>query len=55
MIALITFAAMNVVTWIRSAREIDLRDASALDLAILGAALTGARLGSSGTTRSPPR
>ncbi len=45
MIALITFAAMNVVTWIRSAREIDLRDASALDLAILGAALTGGAIG----------
>ena len=45
MIALITFAAMNVVTWIRSAQAIDLRDASALDLAILGAALTGGAIG----------
>ena len=45
MIALITFVAMNVVTWIRSARDIDLRDASALDLAILGAALTGGAIG----------
>jgi phospho-N-acetylmuramoyl-pentapeptide-transferase len=45
MIALITFTAMNVVTWIRSARDIDLRDASALDLAILGAALTGGAIG----------
>ena len=45
MIALITFAAMNVVTWIRSARDIDMRDASALDLAILGAALTGGAIG----------
>jgi phospho-N-acetylmuramoyl-pentapeptide-transferase len=44
-IALITFAAMNIVTWIRSARETDLRDASALDLAILGAALTGGAIG----------
>src|SRR5436190_13945664 len=45
MIALITFAAMNVVTWIRSAQEISQRDASALDLAILGAALTGGAIG----------
>ena len=44
-IALITFAAMNIVTWIRSARVIELRDASALDLAILGAALTGGAIG----------
>jgi phospho-N-acetylmuramoyl-pentapeptide-transferase len=45
MIALITFTAMNVVTWIRSARATELRDASALDLAILGAALTGGAIG----------
>jgi phospho-N-acetylmuramoyl-pentapeptide-transferase len=45
MIALITFAAMNVVTWIRSATSTELRDASALDLAILGAALTGGAIG----------
>jgi phospho-N-acetylmuramoyl-pentapeptide-transferase len=44
-IALITFTAMNVVTWIRSAQAIDMRDASALDLAILGAALTGGAIG----------
>jgi len=44
-IALITFAAMNVVTWIRSATSTELRDASALDLAILGAALTGGAIG----------
>jgi phospho-N-acetylmuramoyl-pentapeptide-transferase len=44
-IALITFAAMNIVTWIRSARAVELRDASALDLAILGAALTGGAIG----------
>jgi phospho-N-acetylmuramoyl-pentapeptide-transferase len=44
-IALITFAAMNIVTWIRSARATELRDASALDLAILGAALTGGAIG----------
>jgi phospho-N-acetylmuramoyl-pentapeptide-transferase len=44
-IALITFAAMNVVTWIRSATATELRDASALDLAILGAALTGGAIG----------
>src|SRR6266545_1260205 len=43
--ALITFAAMNVVTWIRSATSTELRDASALDLAILGAALTGGAIG----------
>ena len=45
MIALITFTAMNVVTWIRSAPSTELRDASALDLAILGAALTGGAIG----------
>jgi phospho-N-acetylmuramoyl-pentapeptide-transferase len=45
MIALITFTAMNVVTWIRSATSTELRDASALDLAILGAALTGGAIG----------
>jgi phospho-N-acetylmuramoyl-pentapeptide-transferase len=45
MIALITFVAMNIVTWIRSARTVELRDASALDLAILGAALTGGAIG----------
>jgi phospho-N-acetylmuramoyl-pentapeptide-transferase len=45
MIALITFVAMNIVTWIRSARATELRDASALDLAILGAALTGGAIG----------
>ena len=45
MIALITFAAMNIVTWIRSARTVELRDASALDMAILGAALTGGAIG----------
>jgi phospho-N-acetylmuramoyl-pentapeptide-transferase len=44
-IALITFAAMNIVTWIRSARVVELRDASSLDLAILGAALTGGAIG----------
>jgi phospho-N-acetylmuramoyl-pentapeptide-transferase len=44
-IALITFTAMNVVTWIRSASSTELRDASALDLAILGAALTGGAIG----------
>ena len=44
-IALITFAAMNVVTWIRSATSTELRDASALDLAIAGAALIGAAVG----------
>jgi phospho-N-acetylmuramoyl-pentapeptide-transferase len=44
-IALITFTAMNVVTWIRSATATELRDASALDLAILGAALTGGAIG----------
>jgi len=36
---------MNVVTWIRSASSTELRDASALDLAILGAALTGGAIG----------
>jgi phospho-N-acetylmuramoyl-pentapeptide-transferase len=45
MIALITFTAMNVVTWIRSASSTELRDASALDLAILGAAITGGAIG----------
>ena len=45
MIALITFAAMNVVTWIRSSTTTELRDASALDLAILGAAITGGAIG----------
>jgi len=45
MIALITFTAMNVVTWIRSATSTELREASALDLAILGAALTGGAIG----------
>jgi hypothetical protein len=45
MIALITFAAMNIVTWIRRPADIELRDASALDLAILGAALTGGAIG----------
>ena len=45
MIALITFTAMNVVTWIRSSPTTGLRDASALDLAILGAAITGGAIG----------
>ena len=45
MIALITFTAMNVVTWIRSASSTELRDASSLDLAILGAAITGGAIG----------
>jgi phospho-N-acetylmuramoyl-pentapeptide-transferase len=45
MIALITFTAMNVVTWIRSATSTELRDASALDLALVGAALTGGAIG----------
>jgi phospho-N-acetylmuramoyl-pentapeptide-transferase len=45
MIALITFTAMNVVTWIRSSTSTDLRDASALDLALVGAALTGGAIG----------
>ncbi len=45
MIALITFTAMNVVTWIRSSTSTELRDASALDLALVGAALTGGAIG----------
>jgi phospho-N-acetylmuramoyl-pentapeptide-transferase len=44
-IALITFTAMNVVTWIRSATATDLRDASAQDMAILGAAIIGGAIG----------
>jgi phospho-N-acetylmuramoyl-pentapeptide-transferase len=45
MISLITFTAMNIVTWIRSASATELRDASAQDLAILGAAITGSAIG----------
>jgi phospho-N-acetylmuramoyl-pentapeptide-transferase len=45
MIALITFTAMNVVTWIRSSSSTELRDASSLDLAILGASITGGAIG----------
>jgi phospho-N-acetylmuramoyl-pentapeptide-transferase len=45
MISLITFTAMNIVTWIRSSPATELRDASAQDLAILGAAITGSAIG----------
>ena len=46
MIALITFTAMNVFTFIRSGQPgASLRDLDALDQAILGAALIGAAIG----------
>jgi phospho-N-acetylmuramoyl-pentapeptide-transferase len=44
-IALITFTSMNIVTWIRSAAATDMRDASAQDMAILGAAIIGGAIG----------
>ena len=44
-IALITFTAMNVVTWIRSNSATELRDPSSQDLAILGAAIIGGAIG----------
>jgi len=45
MIALITFTAINVVTWIRSGPTPDVRDAAALDQALVGAALIGGAIG----------
>ena len=44
-IALITFTAMNVIGYIRSAGRVELRSESDLDLAILGAALIGGTIG----------
>ena len=44
-IALLTFMAMNVIAYIRSSTEVELRDAGKLDLAILGAALIGGAIG----------
>ncbi len=44
-IALITFTAMNVIAYIRSADVVALRSESDLDLAILGAALIGGTIG----------
>jgi phospho-N-acetylmuramoyl-pentapeptide-transferase len=45
MIALLTFTAMNVIAYIRSARLPEFRSESKLDLAILGAALVGGTIG----------
>ncbi|MDP8910632.1 MAG: phospho-N-acetylmuramoyl-pentapeptide-transferase [Actinomycetota bacterium] len=44
-IALFTFTAMNVIAYIRSSREPELRNLNKLDLAILGAALIGGAIG----------
>ncbi len=44
-IALLTFMAMNVIAYIRSSTEVELRDVGKLDLAILGAALIGGAIG----------
>jgi phospho-N-acetylmuramoyl-pentapeptide-transferase len=45
MIALLTFTAINVIRYIRSDREVELRSETKLDLAILGAALVGGTIG----------
>jgi phospho-N-acetylmuramoyl-pentapeptide-transferase len=45
MIALLTFAAINVIAYIRSDTIVAERSQSALDLAILGAALVGGTIG----------
>ena len=55
MIALITFTAMNVVTWIRSASSTELRDASASTSRSWARRSPVARSASSGTTPSRPR
>jgi phospho-N-acetylmuramoyl-pentapeptide-transferase len=44
-IALFTFTAMNVVSYVRSGTDISHRNLTALDLAIIGAALVGAAIG----------
>jgi phospho-N-acetylmuramoyl-pentapeptide-transferase len=44
-IAIFTFTAMNVVSYVRSATDISHRNLTDLDLAIIGAALVGAAIG----------
>jgi phospho-N-acetylmuramoyl-pentapeptide-transferase len=44
-IALFTFTAMNVVSYVRSGTDISHRNLTDLDLAIIGAALVGAAIG----------